>query len=65
MPGGENIGITINSKGLIVVGFYKVNDRYIAKETLKIGDKTYDLYTNICENYISQGFQYLESFEKE
>ena len=34
-------------------------------ETLKIGDKTYDLYTNICENYISQGFQYLESFEKE
>jgi stage IV sporulation protein B len=38
IPGGDNIGITINSKGLIVVGFYKVNDTYIAKDTLKIGD---------------------------
>ena len=34
-------------------------------ETLEIGDKTYDLYTNICENYISNGFQYLEYFKKE
>ena len=33
-------------------------------ESLKIGDKTYNLYTNICENYISNGFQYLEYFEK-
>lgn len=38
IPGGENIGITINSKGLTVVGFYKVNNKYIGKETLKIGD---------------------------
>lgn len=38
IPGGENIGITISSKGLTVVGFYKVDDKYIGKETLKIGD---------------------------
>ena len=29
IPGGENIGITLNSEGLIVVGFYKVNGKYI------------------------------------
>ncbi len=38
IPGGENIGISISTKGLIVVGFYKVDDKYIGKETLKIGD---------------------------
>lgn len=37
---GENIGIELKSKGVIVVGFYKVNDSYIASEAgLKIGDK--------------------------
>ena len=36
--GGENIGITINSNGLVVVGFYKVNGNYIGKEYLKVGD---------------------------
>lgn len=36
--GGENIGITLNSDGLIVVGFYEVGGKYIGKETLKIGD---------------------------
>ena len=29
IPGGENIGIQINSQGLIVVGFYKINGEYI------------------------------------
>ncbi len=38
IPGGENIGISINTNGLIVVGFYKVNNKYIGKENLKIGD---------------------------
>jgi len=27
IPGGENIGIEIQSEGLIVVGFYKVNGK--------------------------------------
>ena len=39
IPGGESIGIKINSNGLIVVGFYKVNNEYIAKNNIKIGDK--------------------------
>ena len=38
VPGGENIGITIDTKGLIVVGFYKVEGEFIGKENLKIGD---------------------------
>ncbi len=38
IPGGENIGITINTDGLVVVGFYKVNGEFIGKDTLKIGD---------------------------
>jgi stage IV sporulation protein B len=40
IPGGENIGIQINSKGIIIVGLYKVNGRYPGKEAgLKVGDK--------------------------
>ena len=38
IPGGETIGIEIKTKGLVVVGFYKVNDKYIGGETLKTGD---------------------------
>lgn len=39
IPGGESIGININSDGLIVVGYYKVNNKYIAKDNIQIGDK--------------------------
>lgn len=39
IPGGESIGIKIESDGLIVVGFYKVNGSYIAKNSIKIGDR--------------------------
>ena len=39
IPGGESIGIKINTEGLIVVGFYKVDGEYIAKSNFKIGDK--------------------------
>lgn len=39
IPGGENIGIEIKSKGVMVVGLYEVNGKYIAKESgLKVGD---------------------------
>jgi len=37
--GGENIGIELKSKGVMIVGFYKVDNDYIAKEAgLEIGD---------------------------
>ena len=39
IPGGESIGIKIDSNGLIVVGYYKVDNEYIAKKNVKIGDK--------------------------
>lgn len=39
IPGGENIGIQINTKGVVIVGLYKVNDSYPGKEAdLKVGD---------------------------
>ena len=37
--GGENIGINIHSKGILVVGFYKVNGKSIeANPAIEIGD---------------------------
>ena len=40
IPGGENIGIEVSSSGVLVVGFYKVNNEYIAKENgFQIGDR--------------------------
>ena len=38
IPGGETLGIEINSKGVLIVGFYKVNGSYINQE-FSIGDK--------------------------
>lgn len=37
IPGGENIGIKIESNGVLVVGFYKINNRY-NYNNLNIGD---------------------------
>ena len=36
---GENVGIKINSNGILVVGLYEINNTYPAKEQgIKIGD---------------------------
>lgn len=37
IPGGKTIGLEINTKGIMVVGFYKVNNQSI-NSSLKIGD---------------------------
>ncbi len=34
-------------------------------ESIQIGEKKYDLYTNIGKEYISHGYKYMESFTKE
>lgn len=34
-------------------------------ESIETNGKKYDLYTNICENYISEGYKYQEEFSKE
>lgn len=40
MASGENIGIQINSKGIIVVGLYKINDVYPGRDAgLRLGDR--------------------------
>lgn len=33
-------------------------------ESVVIGEKKYDLYTNMCQNYIAEGYKNLESFEQ-
>lgn len=39
ISGGNTIGIEVNSKGVMVVGFYKLNDTYIAKDAgFEVGD---------------------------
>lgn len=40
IPGGETVGIEVSSKGVLVVGFYKVDDEYLGKNLgFKIGDR--------------------------
>src|SRR5574344_632867 len=34
-------------------------------ESIEIENEKYDLYTNMCKNYVSKGYTYLKSFEKE
>ena len=34
-------------------------------ESIKIGNENFNLYTNLCTNYVSEGYKYLEKFEKE
>lgn len=34
-------------------------------ESIQIGTTNYNLYTNMSNNYISEGYKYLESFEKD
>ena len=34
-------------------------------ESIEIEEKKYNLYTNMCHNYVSDGYKYLKSFQKE
>ena len=55
--------------GLLVAPLTPPARRYVVlskvDEAISVKGKTYPLYTNICENYISEGYKNLESFEKE
>lgn len=44
IPGGNTIGIEVNSKGVLVIDFYEVNNKLIAKES---GFKINDLITEV------------------
>ncbi|MDD4282971.1 MAG: SpoIVB peptidase [Bacilli bacterium] len=39
IPGGENIGIELNAEGIMIVGLYKVNNTFPARDAgLRVGD---------------------------
>ena len=48
--GGETIGMEIHSKGVYVVGYYKVNNKLIAKDA---GFKIGDIITKINDNEVT------------
>lgn len=50
IPGGENIGIEINTKGVLVVGTYDINGVDIAK---KAGIKTGDIITKVDNKIVN------------
>ncbi len=55
--------------GLLVAPLVPPAQRYVIlskiDESIEINEKKIPLYTNMCKNYISEGFKYLESFEKD
>ncbi len=55
--------------GLLVAPLMPPALRYVilskVDESIVINNKDYNLFTNVCENYVSEGYKNLESFEKE
>lgn len=55
--------------GLLIAPLSAPAMRYLVlsklDESIEVDGKEYNLYTNMCKNYISNGYQYLESFEKD
>ena len=54
IPGGETVGIEVNGKGVLVVGFYKVGETYIGRDAgILVGDKITKLNDKNVENISS------------
>ena len=57
IPGGETLGIEINSDGVMVIGFYQINGKYNkGTPTIKAGDyiiKINDIYVNTIDELTS------------
>ncbi|MBO4815975.1 MAG: glycogen debranching enzyme N-terminal domain-containing protein [Clostridia bacterium] len=55
--------------GLLIAPLTPPARRYLIlsklDESIEMDGKTYNLYSNICRNFISDGFKYQEEFEKE
>ncbi len=55
--------------GLLIAPLTPPARRYLilskVDESIEIGENKYDLYTNVGENYISQGYKYQVEFEKD
>ena len=64
IPGGETIGIEINSKGILIVDFYKVNNKFIAKEAgFKASDRIIKV-NNIEVNTIQEMLNIIKNTSK-
>ncbi|MBP3255172.1 MAG: glycogen debranching enzyme family protein [Clostridia bacterium] len=54
--------------GLLIAPITPPARRYLVlskvDESIEIDGEKFDLYTNVCKNYISNGYKYLKSFEK-
>lgn len=64
--------IGINTRkyhGLLIAPFTPPARRFLIlsklDESIKIGNEEFNLFSNMCKNYISDGYKYLEEFEKE
>lgn len=55
--------------GLLIAPLTPPARRYLilskVDESIDIDGIEFDLYTNVCDNYVSSGYKYLESFEYE
>ena len=59
IPGGETIGIEVNNNGVIVIGFYKIDNK-LNKNKLKVGDNI----IMVAGNKISTIDELVENIEK-
>ena len=59
IPGGNNIGIEVKNEGIIVIGFYKINNKFNTND-IKIGD----VITNIGEDEVHTVNEMVSSIEK-
>lgn len=60
--GGESLGIHINTKNVLVVGFYKVNNKYLNSDKLEIGDYIIKVNDNIVNN-INDITKYIDKYK--
>lgn len=55
--------------GLLVASLMPPAQRHLIisklDESISVNGEEYNLFTNVCKNHISDGYKYLESFEKE
>ena len=60
--GGETIGIEVNGKGVLVVGFYKVNNNYIGKDAgFELGDSIVSI-NDVSVNDINEMIDTIKKF---
>ncbi len=62
IPGGENVGIEINSEGIIVIGFYKINGKLNkGNPDIKVGDQI----IKVGDTLVSTTKDLIESIDKQ